>query len=156
MRPKKGQKFMFYWFDNETGKMVTRIHPSNGNYGAKIVPCLRSPDGLMRLDNPVTDDYAREFMLAWAKYNLDQKALAKFQLHKDLARKPVQCNECHRRKDPYLDFAVLGYPKSWVDELTGTEVVGMVERYMKSYIPAMFNPQEMRQQRKDLNERMGR
>ncbi len=147
VRSKNGEKLEFYWFDNETGKIVTQIKPSDGNYGAKIVPVIKSKEGLKRLDNPVTEEYAKQFMQSWAKYNLDQRSLAKYQLHKYLAQKPVQCNECHRPKKPYLNFAELGYPKSWVIELTGTEVAGMVDKYMKFYIPTMFNPQEIRTQR---------
>lgn len=156
VRSKNGEKLEFFWFDNETGKIVTQIKPSDGNYGAKIVPVVKTKEGLKRLDNPVTDEYAKQFMQAWAKYNLDQRSLAKHELHKDLARKPVQCNECHRHKNPYLNFAELGYSKSWVTELTGTEVVGMVDKYMKFYIPTMFNPQEIRKQRQEILRRRGR
>ncbi len=153
VRSHNGEKLEFYWFDNDTGKMVTHIKPSDGNYGAKIIPVIKTTSGMKRLDNPVTDEYAKQFMQAWAKYTLDQRSLAKHELHKNLAQKPVQCNECHSRNNPYLDFAALGYPKSWVIELTGTEVVGMVDNYMKFYIPTMFNPQEIRKLRMEMIEK---
>lgn len=155
VRAAKDQAIKFNWYDNVTGEIVERIEAKDGNYGAKIVPALVTEKGMERFDRPVTEDYAKNFMANWSQYNYDQQAMAKFELHRALADKPVQCNECHRKKEAYLDFAELGYSKNWVIELAGTEVVGMVDKYMQFYIPTMFNVDEMRRQREELMRKAG-
>ena len=39
-------------------------------------------------------------------------------------------------------FAKLGYPKRRLQDLTGTEVVGMVDKYQEFYMPKFLMPGE--------------
>lgn len=140
----------FKWYDNESGAIISKLKGKDGNYGAKIVPRMFEDDKYVRLDKPTTETYAQDFMKVWFQYTYDQQAKAKAELHKGLADKPIQCIECHRKEEPVLDFRDLGYSDHWVDELTGTEVAGMIDKYMTFYLPTMFNPDEVRREREEL------
>ncbi len=76
----------------------------------------------------------------------EEQARAKALLHKHLSKKPIQCTECHRRGG-YLDFVSIGYDPQRAKSLYRTEVARMIDRYMKFYLPTMFDPNLMRQQR---------
>ena len=46
--------------------------------------------------------------------------------------------DCHK-KDGYLDFAKLGYPRNRVDHLASSEVASMIEKYETFYLPAVID-----------------
>ena len=146
----KATKVTYLWFDNYSGEQIPEIKervPDGvyaGNYGARIVPCVANKIGkYQRLDQPITEEYAKQYLELWSQYSYDQQSKAKAEVHKRLTDKPVSCSECHRRKDPVLDFEALGYPKHLCDEFTGTEVAGMVSKYKSLYLPTMFPPESI-------------
>jgi hypothetical protein len=153
----KGEGILFKWFDTETGDPIERISDRveeqvptgtySGNYNAKIVPCILEGPTVVRLDQPVTEEYARETLEIWAQYTYDQQSQAKLELHKQLTKEPVKCTDCHQKDKPYLDFKRLGYPKHLCDEFVGTEVAKMVEKYKSLKLPTMFRPDEIIQQK---------
>jgi len=69
-----------------------------------------------------------------------QRSQMKKLVHKDMNKKPIECNQCHQEESPYLPFAELGYPPRRVDELTNTSVVGMIDKYKEFYIPNFLTP----------------
>lgn len=149
----KGEGIIIKWFDIKSGepidKISDRVHeqmPSGsyaGNYNAKIVPCIKEGLSLVRLDQPVTEEYAKEYMAIWSQYSYDQQSQAKLELHRQFTKEPVKCTDCHQKENPYLDFKRLGYPKHLCDEFTGTEVAKMVEKYKSLKLPTMFRPDEI-------------
>jgi hypothetical protein len=62
----------------------------------------------------------------------------KAKLHEHISDKPVFCSDCHK-KDGYLDFKELGFPKQRIDHLNSTEIVGMIEKYKKFYLPSQID-----------------
>ncbi|MGA1874203.1 MAG: hypothetical protein ACMUIA_01195 [bacterium] len=146
----RADNIKYVWFDNATGDQIPEIKdrvPDGvyaGNYGARIVPCVADKIGkYKRLDQPITTEYAQKYLKLWSQYTYDQQSKAKAEVHKRLSEKPVACTECHRRKNPILDFEALGYPKHLCDEFTGTEVAGMVGKYKSLYLPTMFKPESI-------------
>ncbi len=156
----KSPNMKYVWFDNYTGEQVPQIKdrvPEDGiyagNYKAKIVACVCDKIGKYnRLDQPITEEYAQRYLKLWAQYNYDQQSKAKAEVHKRLTDKPVTCIECHRRKNPVLDFAELGYPKHLCDEFTGTEVAGMVGKYKTMHLPTMFRPESIIEGKENLQD----
>lgn len=153
----RSSKITFTWFDNYTGEQIPEIKervPDGsyaGNYGAKIVPCLLDNIGKhRRLDQPISEDYAKDYLKLWAQYTYDQQSQAKAEAHRGLAQEPVTCTECHRRRNPYLDFKALGYPQHLCDEFTGTEVAGMVAKYKSLKLPTMFRPENIIEGKENL------
>jgi hypothetical protein len=153
----KGDNLIYKWFDTQTGEPIERISDRveelvptgtySGNYDAKIVPCILEGPTVVRMDQPVTEEYAKEYLQIWSQYSYDQQSQAKLELHRQLTKEPVKCTDCHQKKDPYLDFKRLGYPKHLCDEFAGTEVAKMVEKYKSLKLPTMFRPEEIIQQK---------
>ncbi|MGA1863663.1 MAG: hypothetical protein ACMUHX_01240 [bacterium] len=153
----KGEGLIFKWFDTETGEPIEKISDRveeqvptgtySGNYSAKIVPCILEGPTVVRLDQPVTEEYANETLEIWKQYTYDQQSQAKLELHKQLTKEPVKCTDCHQKENPYLDFKRLGYPQYLCDEFIGTEVAKMVEKYKSLKLPTMFRPDEIIQQK---------
>lgn len=155
----RNPKLTFVWYDNYTGEQIPEIKdrvPDGayaGNYGAKIVPCVLDKIGKhKRLDDPISEEYARQYLKTWAQYTYDQQSQAKSVAHKHLTQEPVTCSECHRRQSPYLDFKALGYPQHLCDEFTGTEVAGMVAKYKSLKLPTMFRPENIIEGKESLKD----
>ncbi len=139
-------KVKFVWFDNKTGAVVKQLKGNNGVYGAMLVPVLITADGKKIRMDQMNKDFVEEYLKVKDKLTPEEQAKAKALLHRHLSRKPVQCNECHR-KDGYLNFVAIGYSPERAKSLYRTEVARMIGRYMKFYLPTMFDPNLMREQR---------
>ncbi|MDO8948149.1 MAG: cytochrome b/b6 domain-containing protein [Desulfocapsaceae bacterium] len=149
-------KMDYVWFDNQTDNRVDALTGDSGVYGAKLVPILTSSTGkLQRLDHSSNEDFVREYQANKNKLTLEEKAKAKVVLHKDISKKPVQCTECHGQK-PYIDFATVGYTPERAQSLYRTEVADMINRYMKFYLPTMFDADLMRKQKTEDLEKENR
>jgi len=157
----RGNNLIFTWFDTKTSRtditipyIRDRVEEQlpggnyNGNYDAKIVPCIAQKNDLIRLDQPITKEYAQEYVRAVSQYNFDQQTKAKSQVHRNLCENPVVCSDCHQKEKPYLDFKRLGYPKHLCDELVGTEVAGMIDKYKSLKLPTMFRPEGIIEEKK--------
>jgi hypothetical protein len=130
----------YAWFDFATKKRIFTLKGAPGNYNAKIVPVERLVTGEeRRLDTPLDEAFAQEFIREGFKWPLEKKAKAKAIIHERHTKSPVLCNECHA-KNGYLPFADLHYTEKRADQLSGTEAAGMVARYIKFYLPTMFDP----------------
>ncbi|MGA1796437.1 MAG: hypothetical protein ACMUIL_11330 [bacterium] len=159
----KGEGLIFKWFDTQTGEIIGRISERveeqiptgtySGNYGAKIIPCILEGPTVVRMDQPVTKEYANEYLTIWSQYTLDQQSQAKLEIHRQLTKEPVKCTDCHQKESPYLDFRRLGYPPFLCDEFVGTEVAKMVEKYKSLKLPTMFRPDEIIQQKQSMGKK---
>jgi hypothetical protein len=137
----------FAWIDFDTKKKIFTLKGPSGNYNAKIVPILKDAQGNeRRLDVPLNEEYASEFIQSGYKWSLEQKAKAKAIIHEEHTKKPILCNECHA-KNGYMPFEDLHYSQKRVEQLEGTEAAGMVENYIKFYLPTMFDPSLVRKRR---------
>ena len=129
----------FKWLDNDTGQEVEKFHGKAGIYGAKIIPMEIINDTESRLDEVGDKAFAQQYLDQRVTFNADQEAAAKIRLHKDIAEKPVFCDGCHtNEEDVYLPFSDLGYSQQRLDELTGTDVVGMLNKYEEFHMPKLI------------------
>lgn len=157
----RGENVIFTWFDTQTSRtditvpyIKDRVEEQlpggtySGNYNAKIVPCIAKKNELIRLDQPITKEYAQEYVRAISQYDFDQQTKAKAQVHRNLSQTPVVCGDCHQKENPYLDFKGLGYPKHLCDEFVGTEVAGMISKYKSLKLPTMFRPEGIIEEKK--------
>ncbi len=149
IRQKQGEVFSYRWFDNETGEIRLNIQGRKGNYGAKIIArVLNEKTGkYRRLDKPLNEEFALDFIQNKDSYTMDQQAKAKAKIHEDLSPEPILCNECHNPAMPILNFDDLEYPPQRAQQLRGTEVAGMVSKYVEFYFPTMFDADMMRKQK---------
>ena len=126
--------YVFVWVDRQTGMITMSVKGEFGKYPAKIFPAQLTARGQRRIFQPVGEKEAEEFLRLKDKFTPDQMAQAKIKLHEGVSKKPVFCNECHK-KNGYFNFTKLGFPQNRVDHLTSTEVVGMIENYETFYLP---------------------
>ena len=128
------ENFSYIWVDRLTGETSVSVDGGFGRYPAKIYPMRRSASGHYEIIHPVNRRAAEEFLRLKDQFTPDQMAKAKIKLHENISKKPVFCNECHK-KDGYFDFAKLGFPENRVDHLTSTEITGMIDKYETFYMP---------------------
>jgi nitrate/TMAO reductase-like tetraheme cytochrome c subunit len=156
IRPEGDQpKWTFRWYDKETGKVTvnpkalveieheySHFNPSNyptyGNYGAKIAPGKLSNGAFTFLKNENDVAFVERYLKEDIKLSEQQKSQIKRVIHKEINKKPIECNSCHQEQSPYIPFAELGYPPRRTAELTNTSVVGMIDKYKEFYIPSFL------------------
>jgi hypothetical protein len=135
--PAAGDHF-FIWVDRATGITSLAVEGEYGKYPAKIFPVKTTGGAQQEIIRPVNEESAREYLELKDKFTPDQAAQAKIKLHEKLSKKPVFCMDCHK-KDGYLDFAGLGFPRNRVDHLASTEVASMIEKYETFYLPEVID-----------------
>ncbi len=142
--PKEGQpKWEFRWYDKSTGNaianppgLLTLEIDKYGNYGAKIAPGSIK-NGVFRFINTAKErEFVDEYLKKKDLLGETEQSKMKKVIHRKVAEEPLLCEKCHTDEgEPYLPFAKLGYPPRRISALTSTEVVGMVKKYRKFYIP---------------------
>jgi cytochrome b subunit of formate dehydrogenase len=137
------------WYNDATGERVTKFSPKTGVYDIEMAPTILREGRRVRIDQQLEPEQANKEREKWAKMTLGSPAiaLAARKAHGSISKQSITCQECHRQRSPYLDFAALGYPKNWVDELTGPKVTGLLTGYSTFYMPSMFSPEAIRQER---------
>ena len=138
-RKEHDEKMVYFaWVDRESGSISKKAKGEYGKYPGKIFP-IKITEGIKtRIFRPVNEEAAQQFLKYKAQYTPDQIAQAKAKLHEHISSKPVFCSDCHK-KDGYLDFEKLGFPKQRIDHLNSTEIVGMIEKYKKFYLPSQID-----------------
>ena len=155
---KKGTELAFRWYNKDTGKLAENpvalvdieqayenndaaFYPTYGNYGVKIAPGTIAGETFSFLHDDKDKDFVERYLNEEKLLSQKQKSQMKKVIHKNINEKPIECNQCHQEKDPYVPFAELGYPPRRVDELTNTAVVGMIDKYKEFYIPNFLTPE---------------
>ncbi|HFC52864.1 MAG TPA: hypothetical protein ENJ43_00320 [Gammaproteobacteria bacterium] len=150
--PKEGQpKWAFRWYQKSTGNvianppgLVTTEIDKYGNYGAKVAPGTLDDSGTFHLLNTQKErDFVDEYLQKKDLLGETEQSKMKKVIHRKVAEQPLLCEKCHTTEGkPYLPFAQLGYPPRRINALTSTEVVGMVKKYRKFYIPKFLLQEE--------------
>ena len=144
----------FRWYDKITGKILTSNPKGlvetekemHGNYGAKIGPGTLASDGSF---NFLNGERERAFVIDYLKNkdalnSTDQSKMKKV-IHRLVDEKPLLCDNCHTSSQkPYIPFDELGYPQRRIQQITSTEVVGMLQKYRDFYFPRFVMPGQTR------------
>jgi len=150
-------KWTFRWFNKENGELAANpralveieemydhpdspFYPTYGNYGVKIAPGTLDNDTFKFIKTEKDKVFVERYLAEQDNLSQQQKSQIKKLVHKGINKKPIECNQCHQEKSPYLPFAELGYPPRRVEELTNTSVVGMIDKYKEFYIPNFLTP----------------
>jgi len=138
---RKTEEVSFQWFEDRTGRVLTKVTGPDGHFGAKIVPVKRLSDGkLARLDVFPDEARARHFLEHGESYTeAEKQKFVQECMKKASAGKPIQCDECHR-KNGYMDYVALGYTPVRAAQLSRNAIVDMSEGYMNFYFPNIVNP----------------
>lgn len=148
IRPKtNGKQYDFRWYDKNSGSVTANPPGLNttdesmyGNYSAKISPGMTNDEGKFRFINGAKElAFVERYLKEENRLNDTQKSKMKKVIHRNVNEDPLICDGCHTiEQEPYLPFELLGYPKRRLHELTSTEVVGMINKYQKFYIPNLL------------------
>ncbi|MCK5669662.1 MAG: hypothetical protein KAI15_11270 [Gammaproteobacteria bacterium] len=116
-----------------------------GDYGAKISPgeLIEGKFEFLKRGNML--NYVEEYLKNEKQFSTVQKSKAKKIIHKNVNKKPRECDGCHNNEQQSLPFAELGYPPRRVEELTETAVVGMIKKYKEFWIPSILTPGKKRE-----------
>ncbi len=142
--PEEEKTGVFEWYGRESGETVPSpvLGGDPGTYASKISPMIMIDGEISRIDSEDRISFATEFRLHEKELNEVQKSKAKKMIHKIISKRPYMCEDCHQKEKPLLPLADLGYPKKRIDSITSTEVVGMIKKYTKFYMPKMLQPGE--------------
>ncbi len=164
IQPKEGEHaWEFRWYDKATGEIAPNPpvlvendnvilepegrkieHATFGNYGAKIAPGklagIEQAYQFKFLNRERIIGFVDKYIQEQAQLDSVHKSQAKKIIHKNVNKKPLECESCHNADKPYLPFAELGYPPRQVDELTTSATVGMIKKYKQFWMPSLLNP----------------
>ena len=137
----------YRWYDKKTGELIsnppTLLEPDKdkyGNYGAKIAPGTLENGIFTFVNGEKEAEFVEEYLQKKDMLGSTQQSKMKKVIHRLVDEKPLLCDACHTKDEPFLDYAALGYPPRRIGDLTSTEVVGMIEKYKKFYIPKFLMP----------------
>jgi hypothetical protein len=153
-RTEQGKKYGYRWYDGSTSLQARQRH-----YGTKydpvsgvvlmeseatlfkITPYLKSRGKYYMIDLRQNNPWVQE-MLGKRDRTPDEQARVKTTIHTNIETKGYECGECHTT-DSILSFSKLGFDAERVKDLTGLNIVGMVQKYQKFYIPDIFKQKRL-------------
>lgn len=139
----------FYWL-NYSGIAVTgppfgtSLNPKTGNlvttdnYYAKIVAVSEKGAKSTLLELTEDNQDVKEFLEVREKLSdIDREAVKK-RFHRTVSPKGRFCTRCHASEDKgYISFSKLGFSERRVNDLTNLNIVGVVQKYKKFYMPSL-------------------
>lgn len=145
------QKSLSFAWLNFSGIEVTGkpygidVDPNTGylqetdDYYSKIVAYSKTENGKQLLEIPESDPQAQEYLAIKDQLSdTDQEAVKKL-FHKQASPKGRECSLCHtHEKDSYLPYRELGFSEQRIDDVTNLNIIGIVEKYKKFYLPNLF------------------
>ncbi|MDH5181058.1 MAG: multiheme c-type cytochrome [Gammaproteobacteria bacterium] len=149
--PKKidEKSLSFYWL-NYSGISVsgppfgTSIDPKTGNlvttdnYYAKIVAMSESKGESTLLELTEDNPEVKEFLEVREKLTDADRESVKKRFHRTVTPKGRFCTRCHTSdNDGYISFSKLGFSERRVNDLTNLNIVGIVQKYKKFYMPSL-------------------
>ena len=148
-REQEGEQLFetFRWFAKSDGELAAepmgRFDMLSERADYRIAPYLRRSGRLERLDGPELAALTREYREREPTLSRNQKVDYLRRLHVGLTPEPVSCRDCHDQQISYLPLWDLGYTEQRIQELSGTAVIGLIEKYdqqEKFHLPQLFSP----------------
>lgn len=144
-------KVAFEWL-NYSGIKVkgppfgTDVDPDSGllvetdDYFSKIVPYNIEGGKRKLLDMTEDSSAVQEFIAVKDTLNDRDRIAIKNRFHKNVSPKGRFCSRCHTDEiESYLPFSKLGFSERRVDDLTNLNIIGLVEKYKKFYMPNLLD-----------------
>ena len=128
----------YRWVSDSTGKIVSTIEGGYGKYSGKLYLTEILPTGKDQIYEVMDIEGARRFAELMKKFPIEKISEQRQQFHVNISKKPVVCNDCHK-KDGYLNFSAIGFTPQRISHLESTEVIGIIEKYEKFYFPEQID-----------------
>lgn len=158
----KEKSLNFYWL-NYSGIKVngppfgTSIDPKTGNlvetdnYYAKIVAVSEQNGKSTLLELTEDNQDVKEFLEVREKLSDADRESVKKRFHRTVSPKGRFCTRCHTSESKgYISFSKLGFSKRRVNDLTNLNIVGIVQKYKKFYMPSLTKSKKPIPAAKDL------
>ncbi len=124
----------------------TALDPDSGflvetdDYYSKIVVYQGSVAEENLLEIPETRPEAREFLEVRARLSDRDREAVKKAFHRLVSPKGRFCTRCHtHEEESYLPFRELGFSNQRVADLTNLNIIGIVQKYRRFYMPNLLH-----------------
>jgi hypothetical protein len=138
----------FAWYDKTSGEKFDKIEITNylGDTQFKLIPVDPANKKGWVYATDQMEKYVSEFKNSVGSMMPSAKSAALKVIHRPMTevKDTLKCEGCHTadRSLAYVPFEEVGYPPRRVNQLVGNEVVGMIEKYKKFYMPDFLIPKE--------------
>jgi hypothetical protein len=86
-----------------------------------------------------SDPVAVDFVRVQEQLTGQERDLVKKSFHQIVAAKGRFCTKCHTEEDKsYMPFKELGFSERRISELTSLNIIGLVQKYKKFYMPELM------------------
>jgi len=122
-------------YDGDTGVLI-----ETDDVYSKIVPYLQQEKGKKLLEIRETDPAAVDFVKVQDRLQGQDRDLVKKSFHRNVSAKGRFCTKCHTQQEQsYIPFEALGFSDRRVTELTNLNIIGLVQKYKKFYMPELLS-----------------
>ena len=101
------------------------------------------------MEIPEDDNIAQEFIKIRDQLDPEEMGKVKSLFHKGVGAKGRFCTRCHRTKDSYIPFKKLGFSEQRTADLTGSNIVGLTQKYKEFFIPTIFQDGTSKEKREE-------
>ncbi len=126
---KPGGKPFGISYNPETGALE-----KTDDYYSKIIPFVN--DKMLEIPEDMPD--AQDFIKIRGELSPSEQAKVKAKFHRNIGAKGRFCTRCHRTDESFIPFKELGFSEQRINDLTGLNVVSIVQKYKEFYMPAIF------------------
>jgi len=109
------------------------------DFYSKIVAYQKIAGSNKLLEIPETSPTAKEYLAIKDKLSDSDREAVKKSFHTIVSPKGRFCSRCHtNEKDSYLPFRQLGFSEQRISNVTNLNIIGIVQKYKKFYLPNLF------------------
>ncbi len=136
----------YYWYRRSTGEIVP--NPQLGDapidsLDIKLCPCETCDHEIDLNKIRKERDESNKLLLRFEEKNLskDQKKQIIQQIHKNTAKQPVSCDECHNKKSLFIPLLEVGYSQGRAAMVASDQITKMIAEYDVFHTPRFLEPE---------------
>jgi hypothetical protein len=146
VRPKEtGEKLHYYWCDRKTGDMVANPEINDkpiDSLGIRLTPCVTcsaEPDRETIFQERKSTDALMKKIHQEGIGIAEKKEIVK-EIHQPVSERPLSCDECHTRGNPFLPLRSVGYPDDRIAQVASDQITKMINEYREFFTPTFLEP----------------
>ncbi len=127
-------------YDEKTGQLE-----QTDDYYSKIIGFITVKGEEKMLEIPEDSPIALEYLSIRDQLAKDVELQGKFKnrVHKNVMPRGRFCTRCHTsEEESMIPFRKLGFSDERINDLTGLNIVGIVQKYKRFYIPTLYRGQD--------------
>jgi hypothetical protein len=127
-------------YDENTGRLEI-----TDDYYSKIIGFIDEGGVEQMLEIPEDSPLALEYIAVQSQLVMNPQLQGQFKnrIHKNVMPKGRFCTRCHTaEEESMIPFRKLGFSEDRIDDLTGLNIVGIVQKYKNFFIPSLYRGDE--------------